>query len=214
MLTKVHVNEIKKIQERIEARKEHQYAAPTYKDVDDLKSIRKIIVDNFLADEDGLMIAYYTFAYLGECYAMMGRRAQSAKDRSKAVQLAAELKNVYGKDVERIEEVYNYAIFDRNYYVKDICLDLRDFGTQLFEDGLGMYLNANKKHPTLKNDPVEMTEEYLSVIDEVERLIDENITYRGMGSCFEYWDLKTKYLAERGVNWTAPNILNPGVHFD
>ena len=66
----------------------------------------------------------------------------------------------------------------------------------------------------LKHDPVEMSETYLAVIDEIEARIEKNRTLRGMGSCHEIWALKQEYLAEKGIEWQSPVILNPRVMFD
>ena len=66
----------------------------------------------------------------------------------------------------------------------------------------------------LKHDPVEMTEEYLAVIDEVDEKIEKNREYHGFGSCHHVWSLKTDYLAEKGIVWKSPVVLNPRVRFD
>ena len=63
----------------------------------------------------------------------------------------------------------------------------------------------------IKNDPVEKTEEYLAVIDEVEERIDKDKT---MDFCMEYWNLKAEYLFEHGIIWRSPAQINPGVMFD
>ena len=60
--------------------------------------------------------------------------------------------------------------------------------------------------------------EILKIMDDfnkdIEKLIDENMTYRGMGACHQYWMLKQRFLAERGINWKSPAALNPRVMFD
>ena len=66
----------------------------------------------------------------------------------------------------------------------------------------------------LKHDPVEMTEEYLAVIDEIDEKIEKNREYRGFGSCHHVWSLKTDCLAEKGIEWKSPVVLNPRVRFD
>lgn len=63
----------------------------------------------------------------------------------------------------------------------------------------------------IKNDPVEKTDAYLSVIDEVEEAIDKNKT---MDFCLEIWKLKAEFLSDRGICWRSPTQLNPGVMFD
>ena len=72
------------------------------------------------------------------------------------------------------------------------------------------------ENPTLKYDPVEDTDGYLAVIDEVERRLYEKFKGepRHMGFCFGYWSAKRDLLAEYGIEWRSPNIMNPRVLFD
>lgn len=56
-----------------------------------------------------------------------------------------------------------------------------------------------------------MTDEYLAVIDEVERCIAETQT---VDICFEYWHLKAMFLWEHDILWRSPAALNPNVMFD
>ena len=68
----------------------------------------------------------------------------------------------------------------------------------------------------LKSDPVEWTEAYEAVIDEVDREAYENLkdSPRGMGFCFGYWAEKRNALERRGIEWDSPSVLNPRVMFD
>lgn len=68
----------------------------------------------------------------------------------------------------------------------------------------------------LKKDPVEWTERFEQVIDEVEQEVDLQLRNepRGMGFCFVYWPAKTAALAARGVEWRSPHRMNPRVIFD
>lgn len=72
------------------------------------------------------------------------------------------------------------------------------------------------ENPTLKYDPVEDTDGYLAVIDEVERRLYKKLKNqpRGMGFCFEYWSAKRDLLAEYGIEWRSPGVMNPRVMFD
>lgn len=72
------------------------------------------------------------------------------------------------------------------------------------------------ENPTLQYDPVEDSEAYLSVIDEVERRLYDELKDepRGMGSCFQYWSAKRDLLAEYGIEWRSPGVMNPRVMFD
>ncbi len=51
-----------------------------------------------------------------------------------------------------------------------------------------------------------LTDSYASV----EKLVDENKT---MDFCYEIWRLKTMYLAQRGIRWKSPAVMNPRVMF-
>ena len=69
----------------------------------------------------------------------------------------------------------------------------------------------------LKHDPVEWSTAYEKVIDEVERLVEEQLDDhpRGMGFCFAYWSAKEHVLLTKfGIEWRSPSVMNPGVHFD
>ena len=69
---------------------------------------------------------------------------------------------------------------------------------------------------TLKEDPVVYSQEYEDVIDQVSEEIERRMEGkpRGMGSCYEYWSIKSELLAERGIEWKSPSAMNPGVMFD
>ena len=68
----------------------------------------------------------------------------------------------------------------------------------------------------LKADPLEWTQQWEDVIDEVEKeacmkTADEP---RGMGFCHHYWSVKEHILWEKGINWRSPSAMNPRVLFD
>ena len=76
-------------------------------------------------------------------------------------------------------------------------------------------MSAKEGH--LKRDPVEWSSAYEKVIDEVERLVDEELEDhpRGMGFCFAYWSAKEALLRTKfGIDWRSPSEMNPGVMFD
>ena len=69
----------------------------------------------------------------------------------------------------------------------------------------------------LLHDPIEDTEEFKAIIDDVERELDEMLKDepKGMGFCHHYWHCKSKLLKEKyGINWRSPSIMNPTVRFD
>ena len=65
-------------------------------------------------------------------------------------------------------------------------------------------------------DPIERTPQWEEIYYEVERECDRRLgdTPRGMGFCFAYWMTLHQVLAERGIQWRSPSVLNPGVMFD
>lgn len=65
-------------------------------------------------------------------------------------------------------------------------------------------------------DPVERTEEWERVIYDVEKALDRRFrfTRRHMGFCFRYWMAKEEELAERGITWDNPHLMNPHVMFN
>ncbi len=68
----------------------------------------------------------------------------------------------------------------------------------------------------LKFDPVERTAEYEAVIYSAEYLVSRALADvpRGMGFCFAYWSAMADALAEFGIDWRSPHMMNPGVMFD
>ncbi len=68
----------------------------------------------------------------------------------------------------------------------------------------------------LKADPIERTPAWETIYYEVEKECDRRLgdTPRGMGFCFAHWSTMRQVLAERGIRWRSPGMMNPGVMFD
>lgn len=71
----------------------------------------------------------------------------------------------------------------------------------------------------IKIDPIEKTDEYVKIKDEVEKemeiYIKENNLKGKMGACHYIWDFKKKLLREKyNIDWHSPKELNPEVIFD
>ena len=71
-------------------------------------------------------------------------------------------------------------------------------------------------HRHLNFDTVERTEEWEKVIYEAEKETAKRLgdTPRGMGFCFGYWSTLGAVMAEYGIEWCPPSVMNPGVMFD
>ena len=154
--------------------------------------------------------------YLAEAYDRLGRFAVSVRYYNRAIELAAKLYTMDGEEMQDSSGMIYNALKARNYYVDDDCEDIREqalvfIPKDIVDDVFDTVMNRRRN---LKHDPVEMTEEYLAVIDEVDEKIEKNREYRGFGSCHHVWSLKTDYLAEKGIEWNSPVVLNPRVRFD
>ena len=209
-----------KIQARvdaIESRKVDTYAA-SYFDVPDLKAIVSLLEGNVGDDIIALTAVYDGYRYVAEQYASLGRFSVAAIYRLEALKVGLKLFEVTGEVPEEFEQTYSDTLRDRNFYVDDDCTDVvelvRGKGAIPDEKVDAILQKRISRRRTFKTDPVEMSPEYLAVIDEVEARVAKNRTVFGMGACHQIWNLKREYLAEKGIAWKSPAQLNPFVHFD
>ena len=201
----------------IENNKSHEYAAPTYKDRAAMMEMEQIAISHENRDLEDLSDTIPILWYLSECYDRMCRAGLSVKFHNLLIEYQMRRHNLQpfnADEIKRMETLLYDACKARNYYEYDDCADLitltKDVLTQ--EKAESLVASAIEYRANfVKNDPVEKTQEYLAVIDEVERLIDEN---KKMDFCLETWSLKEHYLLERGIEWLSPATLNPNVHFD
>lgn len=202
----------------IEGRKEHEYAAATYKDVPALKEIVRLVEEQLAGDSDEstYVDSIAVLGYVADCYDSLGRYAVSAKFYNQILNLALTLKQQYGTDTDSIDGYLYAALQARNFYIDDDCDDLAVIATELMNaDDAERIINERKgRRRSLKHDPIEMTDEYLAVIDEIEEKIEKSRRAFGHGSCFEVWSLKKSYLLEHDIEWKTPSELNPRVLFD
>ncbi len=202
----------------IEGRKEHEYAAATYKDVPALKEIVHIVEEQLTEDNDEstLVDSIAVLGYVADRYDSLGRFAVSSKFYNQILVLALTLKQRYGTDTDGIDGYLYAALQARNFYIDDDCNDLAGIATELMNaDDAERIINERKeRRRSLKHDPVEMRDEYLAVIDEIEEKVAKSRTTYGHGSCFEVWALKKSYLLEHDIEWQTPSELNPRVLFD
>jgi len=203
---------------KIEGRKEHEYAAATYKDVPALKEIVRLVEEQLAGDSDEstYVDSIAVLGYVADRYDSLGRYAVSAKFYNQILTLALTLKQQYGTDTDGIDGYLYAALQARNFYIDDDCDDLAGIATELMNaDDVWRIINERKeRRRSLKHDPIEMTEEYLAVIDEIEEKVEKSRTTYGHGSCFEVWSLTKSYLLEHDIEWHTPAELNPRVLFD
>ena len=201
----------------IEARKEHEFAAPTYRDAAALAEIRQTVFNQLESehehDRDTVEDSIAVLRYLAENYENMGRTACALPLRKKVLELDAELAARF-KNREGIESDYYCALKARNRYGRDECADLRELAAGLLplDKQIQIEKNVFENYPMLVRDSVELSEEYLAVIDEVERLLEEECGENAHP--LETAQAKARLLSERGILWRSEMQLNPGVLLD
>ena len=202
----------------VEKRKLSKDEPPTYLDSPALKEVRDLCFSIDLNDLDSLLFVRPTLRYLGHNFKIMNR-----------VQLAAEVYNFlvkcnvyYNKLVKFTYEEETQGAYDmldcfkaRNFYVYDDCEDIielietvyphHEIIIQVLEEA------KNSWHLGLTRDKVEMSKEYLDVIDEVDEIVAKKMQENPQ---LNKWDLQKKELKKRGIQWTSPATLNDGALFD
>ena len=218
--TEKRAERLKALFELIEKNGDYNAYELTYLAVPYLKETEEIVEAQLASespyDKVTLLDGATIMRYLAEAYDRLGRFAVSVRYYNRAIELAAKLYTMYGEEIKDSSTMIYNALKARNYYVDDDCEDIREqalvfISTDIVDDVFDTVMNRRRN---LKHDPVEMTEEYLAVIDEVDEKIEKNREYRGFGSCHHVWSLKTDYLAEKGIEWKSPVVLNPRVRFD
>lgn len=218
--SKEKAERLKELFELIEKNGDYNAYELTYQAVPYLKETEEIVEVQLAKespyDKVTLLDSATIMRYLAEAYDRLGRFAVSVRYYKRAIELAAKLYTMYSEEMQDSSGMIYNALKARNYYVDDDCEDLRAqafifIPRDIVDDVFDTVMNRRRN---LKHDPVEMTEKYLAVIDEVDEKIEKNREYHGFGSCHHVWSLKTDYLAEKGIEWKSPVVLNPKVRFD
>lgn len=190
----------------------------TYRDTPALGEILQILESHLLEevppDKDTLVDSIAILRYLADRYECLGRFSVAAAFYDRAMQLAAQLHRGHGMETESAGDMLHRALKAHNFYVDDDCPELLKLcrGFLPETDEIAREALSTRRH--LKHDPVEMTQDYLAVIDAAEEYVEQNRTFRGHGSCYEAWHLKREFLLEHDILWHSPAELNPKVHFD
>ena len=143
----------------------------------------------------------------------MGRIACAKKNYEKSVECYARLFDEKGSAENGFSVALSQCVKCRNYFEDDDCSDLKIIAEKCFDKNFSFDELLSHRR-SLNHDPIEKTEKYLSVIDEVDEKVSKNRTIYGPGACHEMWHLKARFLAEKGIEWHSPVVLNPGVRFD
>ena len=71
-----------------------------------------------------------------------------------------------------------------------------------------------KEGRTIQHDPVEATDEFQAVYDEVMEATQERKVAEGLFLPMSLWSVMEEEFAKRGIYWRSPFLMNPGVMFD
>ena len=199
----------------IEARHKETGEGFSYKDSEKLKKVEERLNSENVCDLCGDKLAdfAYLYAYLGKAYERMGRIACAKKNYEKSVECYARLFDEKGSAENGFSVALSQCVKCRNYFEDDDCSDLKIIAEKCFDKNFSFDELLSHRR-SLNHDPIEKTEKYLSVIDEVDEKVSKNRTIYGPGACHEMWHLKARFLAEKGIEWHSPVVLNPGVRFD
>lgn len=197
--------------QQIRQRQERDHEHTNFKDAPALHEmaalIRPYIAKMDEADTDTLVDLAAVCRFLGESYQELLRGTYAAEFFTAAFLAAA-------RNGNEDEDLLHNAVKTRNWYIDDACEDLKQAACRVMDVVKAETIIAKSCKRTLKRDPVEMTPEYLAVIDEVEKKVAENMTTHGRGSCHERWSLTREFLEEKGIQWRSQGVMNPGWRFD
>ena len=197
----------------IEKNKTQDFGAPTYRDVPFLCEISDIVCKKEPKEYDGGNLLLQTLRFLAFSYDAMCRSAISVKYHNALILAEVEYILKFGTGASEIEDDFYKAVRARNVYGYDCADDLililhRIWSEEKCCEALSYAINSCSR---IKRDPIELSEKYLAVIDEVEMRIDKEKT---VGICHEIWALKRRFLKEYGIEWSSPAVLNPKIRFD
>lgn len=202
--TQAQTARIRALIDEIESRKPHTNAAPTYRDVPLLRALADYVPEH-PGDED-LETAILIVRFLAENYEALWRIAEC----NKWYRLLLELYGRCTPDGAPLEQDYYLALRARNYHRKDTCEDLHKLAQEFLPpETIAEEESAALNAIDLRHDPVELTQEYCMVIDEVDRRVEE----AGSQTLFpfEKWKLKRELLKEYGIDWRPPAAMEPGI---
>ena len=161
MYTQKELDRIVELFNGIEGNKEHEYAAPTYKDSPALKEMAAIILGCTEDTAEVLPEKITVLTYLSKCYDEMCRAGMSVKYYKMLLTCyvkLSKLEKLSKDDKKHFEEAFYNAVKARNWYVPDDCADLKEILSGAISDKKmdELYQKAVDSRKGLpKNDPVE-----------------------------------------------------------
>lgn len=203
--------------EHIDLYKEHENAGATYKASPVLSKLRDAVITHLEHeqphDEQTLTDSIFFLRYLTDNYTRMWRIAYAIDTSHKLAELEKELYLRFAVRCKEYEDDYYNALRLRKYYYPDAHDDISEIADVFLSEETKK--STEKRLSTfsvLKYDSIELSDKYLSVIDDVERRMSECNADKMPG--IMQMQLRKKLLFEYGVIWKSPCELNPNVLFD
>lgn len=217
----------KEIEEKIKALKENinnrnHFGIVSYRDSFDLNSILNIIypiINSNKATKDDLYKSISVLSYVAAKYEKMPRYGEVVDIYFTTIKCISLMYNKYNELHKNHKELIKKAIISKQRFIKSDRTDIINLCQSfLKKETINLYFaNVVNNTAIVKNDPVEMSNKYIKVIDIVEEKLENELNtvpslIRGM--CYVKWDIKKKLLKEYGIDWKSPKELNPHIIFD
>lgn len=194
-------------------RSDKEHHGVSYRNVPNLRKIVIYLQTNQSKGQDTLRFCYDSYNFVALIFCRMGRASVSAFYYKRALEILKNLK----RTPRNLPKIIESTILMRNYFIDDDCEDIWLLVQgRINEKKLKVIFDKNLNQPRdILYDPVEMSDKYLSVIDEVEEILEEQFEDKsGRGLCHAMWALKKELLLARGVRWRSVAEMNPDTLFD
>jgi len=181
------------------------------KKLDQIRELADGIIEE--DDQQKIIDKISVYEFLADLYNECGRLKISTDCYGKCIDLSKKIIDENREEYDPIRDYYRHYIANRYLLEGNTSEDLEEeLYEYLDEDGLNLRETTIEYYSTaLKHDPIEDSEEYLAVIDEVdEKLYDALNTSRADDDYLErYRLLKKKILHDDyGIDWKDPFEYN------
>jgi hypothetical protein len=202
----------------LDMEEESPSVAFTYAALDELSRLVTILAADEGEPPQGLFRAYCTMA---NEYMALSHYGFAYQNYIKVFDVFPACREVVLAD-EELSEMFEDAcvellkLCERMEYSETLDKVVKMIGETVPDRAADIQERAAKKD-TIKNDPVEYTSKYLSILPELEKKIETELkdVRHGHGFCFHYWHTKQEILKrDYGIEWDSPSVLNPRVRFD
>ncbi len=163
MYNKEQIIKINQLITSIENRKkEDNTNIASYKDINDLRELENFVYLE-LSHLPSLSLKIEVLTYLIENYQYMGRFVLTYKLHNILLKDMIYMHNLEMASIDEIIDMTYSAIKNRNYYIDDECLDIKEITLKVLSENEYNIIFTKASKRSLIHDPIEMTEEYLPI---------------------------------------------------